>query len=383
MALTWSYALRFIAGRYKGGEFPLRPNREIVIGRGSEFDMVLEEDMVSRRHARISTFHGRIVFEDLGSTNGSFVNGQKLEGRAQLNAGDQLLVGSSLMELVSGDSSGVSRPLRISSAPMPLSVPPAQQATTDGMPAQLFGLAGGLAGGPAALRPTLTSPAAPTAEAPIANRPTLNASPTRGMPRAPTPTPATVDQRTAGMRGRFPEDGASLTEVLTLLHGTHRTGVLVVTDPSGNEGRAYLRDGEVFFATVWTADGTAPVGAEKALFRVLAWTSGTFTFENQIASPVVEGALEPGTPARLLAAAAHNDTLAQYAGHLPAASAHLGLPQPLEARLSGLSAEALDTLQVVLNHGQVGRVLDHSAATDLETWQDLLYLMQNGYLVTL
>ena len=76
MAAT--YALRFIAGKYKGGQFPLRPNREMVVGRGSEFDMVLDEDMVSRRHAKIATYHGQIVVQDLKSTNGTFVNGERV-----------------------------------------------------------------------------------------------------------------------------------------------------------------------------------------------------------------------------------------------------------------------------------------------------------------
>src|SRR6187399_1540153 len=49
------WALRFISGKYQGGEFPLRPNREIIIGRSSDLDMVLVEDMVSRKHAKITT----------------------------------------------------------------------------------------------------------------------------------------------------------------------------------------------------------------------------------------------------------------------------------------------------------------------------------------
>ena len=35
------FALRFISGKYQGGEFPLRTNREIIIGRSSDLDMVL------------------------------------------------------------------------------------------------------------------------------------------------------------------------------------------------------------------------------------------------------------------------------------------------------------------------------------------------------
>jgi hypothetical protein len=50
------YVLKFISGKYQGGEFPLEMDREILIGRGSDLDMVLVEDMVSRRHARITSF---------------------------------------------------------------------------------------------------------------------------------------------------------------------------------------------------------------------------------------------------------------------------------------------------------------------------------------
>lgn len=93
------YALRFISGKYQGGEFPLRMDREIVIGRGSDLDMVLVEDMVSRRHARIFSDGGEITIEDLGSTNGTFVNGEKIK-RVRLKEGDRILVGTSIIKLV-------------------------------------------------------------------------------------------------------------------------------------------------------------------------------------------------------------------------------------------------------------------------------------------
>ena len=71
-----NFALRFISGKYKGGMFPLKPSREIVIGRSSDLDMVLVEDMVSRKHAKISTASSRVMIQDLGSTKGTFVNGE-------------------------------------------------------------------------------------------------------------------------------------------------------------------------------------------------------------------------------------------------------------------------------------------------------------------
>jgi pSer/pThr/pTyr-binding forkhead associated (FHA) protein len=103
---TPAYALRFISGKYQGGEFPLRMDREIIVGRSSELDMVLVEDMVSRKHAKITTAGEQIVIQDLGSTNGTFVNGEKIK-KVRLKEGDRILIGTSIIKLVAVDSSQV------------------------------------------------------------------------------------------------------------------------------------------------------------------------------------------------------------------------------------------------------------------------------------
>ena len=95
--MPWS--LRFISGKYQGGEFPLRANREIVVGRSSELDMVLVEDMVSRKHAKIITDDHTVSIQDLGSTNGTFVNGEKIR-QIDLKDGDRILIGTSIIKLV-------------------------------------------------------------------------------------------------------------------------------------------------------------------------------------------------------------------------------------------------------------------------------------------
>jgi hypothetical protein len=110
------FALRFISGKYQGGEFPLPPSREIVVGRSSELDMVLVEDMVSRRHAKIICTEDQIFIQDLGSTNGTFVNGEKIK-RAKLNEGDRILIGTSIIKLVAADpSSTAASPQKIEQA---------------------------------------------------------------------------------------------------------------------------------------------------------------------------------------------------------------------------------------------------------------------------
>jgi hypothetical protein len=100
-----SLALRFISGKYQGGEFPMHPNKEIVVGRSSDLDMVLVEEMVSRKHARIAYENDGIVIEDLGSTNGTFVNGEKIK-RAELKEGDRVLIGTSILKVVVVETGG-------------------------------------------------------------------------------------------------------------------------------------------------------------------------------------------------------------------------------------------------------------------------------------
>jgi hypothetical protein len=80
------------------------PNKEIVVGRSSDLDMVLVEEMVSRKHARIAYENDAVVIEDLGSTNGTFVNGEKIK-RAQLKEGDRVLIGTSILKVIVMDGS--------------------------------------------------------------------------------------------------------------------------------------------------------------------------------------------------------------------------------------------------------------------------------------
>lgn len=94
-----SYVLRFISGKYQGGEFPIVSDKPIIVGRSSDLDMVLVEDMVSRKHARINMQADQIWIEDLGSTNGTFVNGEKIK-RAKLKEGDRVLIGTSILKVI-------------------------------------------------------------------------------------------------------------------------------------------------------------------------------------------------------------------------------------------------------------------------------------------
>ena len=83
--------LRALQGASPGQLFPLECE-QAILGRHPECDIVLESGAVSRHHARILSLDGEFFVEDMNSRNGTFVNGQPVEGRHRLDEGDQLSV---------------------------------------------------------------------------------------------------------------------------------------------------------------------------------------------------------------------------------------------------------------------------------------------------
>ncbi len=75
-------------------EYPIT-KESITIGRETINEVILYDPEASRRHAQISRVEGRYVIEDLGSTNGTFVNGRQISGRVSLNNGDVIDIGES------------------------------------------------------------------------------------------------------------------------------------------------------------------------------------------------------------------------------------------------------------------------------------------------
>jgi len=76
---------------------------QLTIGRAADNDLVLADSRVSRHHARIAGRRGTLVYADLGSTNGSRVNGVQV-GELVLGAGDRIELGDTvIMVEVAGD----------------------------------------------------------------------------------------------------------------------------------------------------------------------------------------------------------------------------------------------------------------------------------------
>jgi ABC-type multidrug transport system ATPase subunit len=66
----------------------------MVLGRDPGCDQPLDHPMISWHHARLSKSNGDYMVEDLGSTNGTFVNGQRISGAVRVSAGDAIRLGS-------------------------------------------------------------------------------------------------------------------------------------------------------------------------------------------------------------------------------------------------------------------------------------------------
>ncbi|WP_370451620.1 FHA domain-containing protein [Corallococcus sp. CA031C] len=102
---------------------------EVKIGRTSENDLVLHDHGVSRRHARITARDGRYFAEDVGSANGTQLNGQPLGGEKQLRDGDRITVGPvefTFVWMPQDEEADVTRPIRRALAPPHAQVSPPQ-----------------------------------------------------------------------------------------------------------------------------------------------------------------------------------------------------------------------------------------------------------------
>ena len=86
------------SGRLAGTRIPLGDN-DILIGRNPECLVVLNDDFSSGRHARIFPAQNGWGVEDLGSTNGTFVNGQRITEAVQFEPGAELRIGRTTIEL--------------------------------------------------------------------------------------------------------------------------------------------------------------------------------------------------------------------------------------------------------------------------------------------
>ncbi len=307
------YVLRFVYGKYQGGEFPLHAEREILVGRSADVDMVLVEDMVSRRHAKITTLGGQLFIQDLGSTNGTFVNGEKIK-RMRLKEGDRILIGTSILKLVPVDQASESAQLSEGEARSRMADVAARSAgnSTDVIKAD---------------------------------------------------------------RGRLEE--IPVLDLLQLLSTSKRSGVLLLMGGT-SQGQIYLKTGQVRYASIDEAFDLTP---RKALDRMLSWSRGYYQLEPPDDREFLEAIEEP-TEALLTLLVHEHEEARELLSQLPPRDVPLTLPLPLHAPLRDLTPLQLDILQLVLNNISIGRVLEKSPLSDLDTLRGVQFLLVGEYLIT-
>ncbi|HTA88137.1 MAG TPA: FHA domain-containing protein, partial [Polyangiaceae bacterium] len=85
--------------RYRQCLITLRAGK-LYLGRSPECELAISDPAVSRRHARLWVSPAQIVIEDLGSQNGVYVNGTRIQGPCELRPGDRLRICTHELELV-------------------------------------------------------------------------------------------------------------------------------------------------------------------------------------------------------------------------------------------------------------------------------------------
>jgi serine phosphatase RsbU (regulator of sigma subunit) len=106
----WSKAMPALVLLQGGEAIPYGLDSDVtVLGRSPDCHIHLDSNMVSRRHAQV-TREGRVFFlEDLGSGNGTYLNGKRIAGRTPLKADDRLKLGPILLRFETGAASGTRR----------------------------------------------------------------------------------------------------------------------------------------------------------------------------------------------------------------------------------------------------------------------------------
>lgn len=86
-----------MSGKDLARKFPISLP-EVIIGRSADAQITVKEHNVSRRHAKILVQGDKVCLEDLGSTNGTFVNSERISGTVNLEDGDLISIGKTILK---------------------------------------------------------------------------------------------------------------------------------------------------------------------------------------------------------------------------------------------------------------------------------------------
>jgi predicted component of type VI protein secretion system len=226
----------------QGAELPVESGA--TIGREG-CDITLSDPDVSRRHATIQIVREELSIEDLGSTNGTFVNGERISERRSLREGDEVQIGSTVWRLrapaaatrLTDKPSGATRMGQATTLRPAAPEPPAPEPATEEAPAAT----------------SVAAQSAPAAPAPAPSVPA--AAP---APSAPAATPAAAPAAPGSRRGDVPLPDFAPSAIRRVVPADAPTAFTPETLPP-RKGSAATRGAATLFTTVVVALTTAGV----------------------------------------------------------------------------------------------------------------------------
>jgi class 3 adenylate cyclase len=230
---------------------------QLVLGRLNA-DVTIDDPLISRRHALIRPVDGTIEIEDLGSLNGTWVNGERISGSRRLGPGDVVMVGSTSMEIelpAFDNQTVLARPAppTAPTAPPPEPQPPAQEAPSIPIPD---------AAPPPPPPPAPAPPPPAPAQAEAPPRPRDQETPVGDELRPVTALFADIVGST-GLGERLAPDEVKVVVGECVSRMTH------AVEQFGGTVQSYMGDGIAAFFGIPSAHEDDPERAARAALRIL------------------------------------------------------------------------------------------------------------------
>ena len=400
--------LRFTEGENEGIEIRLEVPREVIIGRGEECDIYLGEKKISRRHAKLITSSDKLALEDMGSTNGTFVNENRIEGSCQILEEDSIRIGASIFKVEFHSDEQSSQKNKKSTARKPIeekepslddaeSIPSLDQT---GFKSEVSSEKGTLSFGEidfssdkshsqvkevdedrssvvsADIDIDFASEPKPVDESNNDDDEIEVEIEGEDFAEEALPEVSGSQSRKRGVSGNLAD--MPLSDLLQTFNNSKKSGMLKLSGKS--KGQLYLEDGRVIYA--YTDNG---VTGQKAFMRVLTWDHADFELvslpKSFKGSKKLGEKLDLSIENLLMEGFRQLDELEKLSQNLPSSGAVLVLNSQLKNPLSKLHPRVLDILQIIIEHKKYGIVLDKSSTSDLDTAKIVFYLLKKAYIV--
>ena len=419
-----SMALKFISGKFVGGIYNIPQDGELFIGRGSDSEITIPEEMVSRKHAKlIVEAQNTVYIQDLNSTNGTFINGERIK-KKKLTEGDRILIGTSVMKLVTikeegrarlqtiadsfrspklaGDQAAVaadaarvtkfagvtkspatpqdSEKAEARETPLDIGLDMAGELDGEGLTADaaIAAAINGMDEAPDETPDTIADEAVtfPPAD-PHPTYPMNDALKSAGIIDEPDNSPTesvritTVASVMEGLLGEIP-----LTDVIQMCSATKKSGVMNLVW-EGKTANIFIKDGAIIYASYHKL---YDMPGRKALFRLLGLEQGKFTLHPYSDPPEFAELIHKPTEYLIMEGLRRIDELRHVEKECGLQKTTLNFNFPLLHPLKKLKPDDLDIFQMLFQPLLYEMILDMSPHEDLDTAQILKNLLDLKYI---